>query len=290
MELSIILLIVLSILITIEIIIIKRIMTTKDIADFLLNKKKSEKVKIQNKINTAQKEVLDIVNNIENKVEEQENNLVEKTKTKDLQIQEQENNDQQNKNILITDNNTDNEVFHVGNNKYTYEEAPAVCETLGARLATEEELKRAWKNGANWCSYGWTQGQKGMFPIQQEYWNTRNCLVKNGEKNPCGEVGINGGVFPTPHHKFGVNCYGKKPERSEAQIDRERKWLAEKNRMDALSYREFSKEELDVVRNNRYEKILKNMKKEILVNEIKEFDNLKVKWSRIPENNVLPKN
>ena len=51
-----------------------------------------------------------------------------------------------------------------------------------------------------------------------------------------------------------------------------------------------SKEELDIVRNNRYDKILKNMKKEILVNEIKEFDNLKVKWSRIPENNILPQN
>ena len=49
----------------------------------------------------------------------------------------------------------DGEVFHVESNTYTYDDAKGVCELLGARLATYEEVERAYQNGANWCSYGW---------------------------------------------------------------------------------------------------------------------------------------
>ena len=88
--------------------------------------------------------------------------------------------------------------------------------------------------------------------------------------------------------KLGVNCYGKKPERSLEQIEREKKWQEEKDKYDLTAFREFSKEELDKIRNKRYEKILAGMKKDILVNEIKEFNNMNLTWSKYKNKNVLP--
>ena len=39
-------------------------------------------------------------------------------------------------------------------------------------------------------------------------------------KNDCGRPGINGGYIANPHIRFGVNCYGKKPGASNADINR----------------------------------------------------------------------
>jgi len=50
----------------------------------------------------------------------------------------------------------DAEVFHIESNTYTYDDAKDVCKLLDARLATYEEVERAYQNGANWCSYGWS--------------------------------------------------------------------------------------------------------------------------------------
>lgn len=104
----------------------------------------------------------------------------------------------------------DKEVFNVGNNIYTYEDAPAVCKALGARLATPEEVEHAWKRGADWCSYGWTEGQQALYPTQKI---TYDRLQQSKEHaHDCGVVGVNGGYFENPELQFGVNCYGKKPE------------------------------------------------------------------------------
>ena len=50
------------------------------------------------------------------------------------------------------------------------------------------------------------------FPTQKD---TFNQLQKYpDQKNNCGRPGVNGGYMANPYIKFGVNCYGIKPEMS----------------------------------------------------------------------------
>ena len=103
------------------------------------------------------------------------------------------------------------EVYNVANNLYTYEEAQAICNTYGARLATYDEIESAYDDGGEWCNYGWSDGQMALFPTQKQTWSKLQ-LTKN-HKHDCGRPGINGGFIDNPYVKFGVNCYGVKPKR-----------------------------------------------------------------------------
>jgi hypothetical protein len=109
--------------------------------------------------------------------------------------------------------NSDHEVFHLTENKYTYQEAQDACKALNARIATYDEVERAYNNGGNWCSYGWSEDQLALFPIQKSVYNELKKI--KGHENDCGRPGVNGGYIKNPHVKFGVNCYGKKPEMNE---------------------------------------------------------------------------
>jgi hypothetical protein len=103
-----------------------------------------------------------------------------------------------------------NEVFNISNNLYTYDDAQAICSAYGANIATYDQIEQAYQHGAEWCNYGWSDGQLALFPTQKATWTN---LQKNpAHKNDCGRPGINGGYFANPHLKFGVNCYGKKPQ------------------------------------------------------------------------------
>ena len=120
------------------------------------------------------------------------------------------------------------QVFNVGNNIFTYKDAPAVCQAYGAKLATYDQMKTAYDEGANWCNYGWTNGQMALYPTQYNSWKK----LQNGPektRNSCGKPGINGGYFENPNLKFGVNCYGKKPEteKSNNTLDCPMKYLDE---------------------------------------------------------------
>jgi hypothetical protein len=103
----------------------------------------------------------------------------------------------------------DGEVFHLQHNNYSYDDAKGVCELLGSRLATYEEVERAYQNGANWCNYGWSDEQLALFPIQKSLYNELKTIP--GHKHDCGRPGVNGGYIEDSSTKFGVNCYGKKP-------------------------------------------------------------------------------
>jgi hypothetical protein len=101
------------------------------------------------------------------------------------------------------------EVFNIGNNEFTYTDAKAICMSVGSRLATYEELEDAYKHGAEWCKYGWTEGQMALFPTQKETWN---YLQKNTKKkHHCGRPGINGGYIKNPNTLYSANCFGIKP-------------------------------------------------------------------------------
>jgi hypothetical protein len=108
------------------------------------------------------------------------------------------------------------EVFHISNQDYTYDQSRCKCNSYGARLATKNEVTQAYNNGANWCTYGWTEGQNAMYPVQKCYLESLkddngNNFLENSDKY-CGKAGLNGGFFPNPSLKFGANCYGVKPK------------------------------------------------------------------------------
>lgn len=111
------------------------------------------------------------------------------------------------------------EVYHVSGNKYTYEDAAPICKVLGGRVATYDDIEKAYENGGEWCEYGWSDGQMAYFPTQKKSWNS---LQNTENKHACGRPGINGGYIDNPNVRFGVNCYGVKPDMSETE-----KWTME---------------------------------------------------------------
>jgi hypothetical protein len=102
------------------------------------------------------------------------------------------------------------EVFNVPGNKYTYDDAKALCKAYNSRLATYGEVESAYNSGGEWCNYGWSEGQMALYPTQQ---STFDMLQKvDGHKNDCGRPGVNGGYIENPAVRFGVNCFGYKPK------------------------------------------------------------------------------
>jgi hypothetical protein len=107
--------------------------------------------------------------------------------------------------------NKGKEVFNISNNVFSYDDAEAVCKSYDSKLASYNQVKDAYKKGAEWCSYGWSKNQLALFPTQKK---TYEKLQKGSKhhKNDCGRQGVNGGYFQNPDLKFGVNCYGVKPK------------------------------------------------------------------------------
>jgi hypothetical protein len=102
------------------------------------------------------------------------------------------------------------EVFHIPGNEYGYDDAKALCLSYGGRLATYQEVSNAYDDGADWCGYGWSDGQMALFPTQK--WKWENLQSIDGHEHDCGRPGINGGYIENPNVRFGVNCYGYKPD------------------------------------------------------------------------------
>jgi hypothetical protein len=105
--------------------------------------------------------------------------------------------------------NDDKQVFNVGENIYTYNEAQGVCKAFGAELANYEQLINSYNCGGDWCNYGWSKGQMALYPTQMKSW--LNLQDNDDNKDACGMPGVNGGYFENKDFMFGVNCYGKKP-------------------------------------------------------------------------------
>ena len=107
------------------------------------------------------------------------------------------------------DNDSQKEVFQIAENKFDYLEAREICQKYGARLATYDEIEKAYDNGANWCNYGWSEDQMIFFPTQKRVYNLLKRMPDH--KNSCGRPGINGGYIHNGDAKFGANCYGYRP-------------------------------------------------------------------------------
>ena len=109
-----------------------------------------------------------------------------------------------------------NEVFHIKGNNFQYKDATPVCKAYGAKLATYDQVENAYNNGAEFCEYGWSDDQLALFPTQKKTWNE---MQKGNSKvvNTCGRPGVNGGYIENPNVRFGVNCYGVKPDISKQE-------------------------------------------------------------------------
>jgi hypothetical protein len=106
------------------------------------------------------------------------------------------------------------EVFNISKNNYTYYDAEPLCKAMGAELATYEQVKQAYAKGADWCNYGWVKGQMAVYPTQTDTWEQLQQGSED-QRDACGTPGVNGGFFDNPELKFGVSCYGVKPEQKD---------------------------------------------------------------------------
>ena len=102
------------------------------------------------------------------------------------------------------------EVFHVSDNVYTYDEAEAVCKAFDADLATYSQVEKAYKNGGEWCGYGWSKDQLALYPTQKKTWEKLKNI--KGHEHDCGRPGINGGYIKNPNVKFGELLWKKPSE------------------------------------------------------------------------------
>jgi hypothetical protein len=102
------------------------------------------------------------------------------------------------------------QVFNIPGNYYGYEDAKSLCTAYGSRLASYDEVENAYKDGAEWCNYGWSQNKLALFPTQKSTYDKLQTIP--GHENDCGRPGINGGYMENEKIKYGVNCFGKKPD------------------------------------------------------------------------------
>jgi hypothetical protein len=118
---------------------------------------------------------------------------------------------------VIPDLKFSKEVFNVPGNYFAYDDAKAICDAYDSRLATYQEVEQSYNSGAEWCNYGWSEGQMALYPTQQTTWDGLQKI--EGHENDCGRPGINGGFMQNPGTKFGVNCFGYKPKMTSTEED-----------------------------------------------------------------------
>jgi len=100
------------------------------------------------------------------------------------------------------------QVFHVPG-QLDYQNAKAVCKAYGGKLATIQQITDAHKDGAEWCNYGWSDDQMGLFPTQTKTW--QEFQLNPAHKMDCGRPGVNGGYIQNALQKMGANCFAPKP-------------------------------------------------------------------------------
>lgn len=166
-------------------------------------------------------------------------------KLEEEKIQEEKKRNLPNFNLLNNE-----EVFHVGNNNFTFDQAKHVCRSMNSKLATYDQMVEAYQKGAEWCNYGWSENQMALFPTQRKTWEKLQKAPKKN-RDDCGSPGINGGYFEDSSLKFGVNCYGVKkdePTEMKAEID---DYISRKDKYEQELQAYYKNKNYDVVPFNR---------------------------------------
>jgi hypothetical protein len=129
---------------------------------------------------------------------------------KQIDVVVQNNTDQSYQPSTVPEIKYKKQVFNIPGNYYNYTDAQTLCQAYGSRLADYSEIENAYGKGAEWCNYGWSQDQMALFPTQAETY--KNLQKIPGHEHDCGRPGVNGGYIANPNVRFGVNCFGYKPE------------------------------------------------------------------------------
>ena len=156
-------------------------------------------------------------NNIDKMMAEEQNrlNIAEEQNARERERRANEGNmvnllNNVNDNTFESASKTKKQVFNIANNIFSYDEAEAVCKAHDAELASYEQVVDAYKNGAEWCNYGWSKNQMALYPTQKKTWE--KLQEDPSSANDCGQWGVNGGYFDNKDTLFGANCYGIKPD------------------------------------------------------------------------------
>ena len=170
-------------------------------------------------------------------------NILNRNKTEmDVYVKDSSNKKCDNKDKKDQENG---EVFHIPNNVYNYEQAKALCKAYDSKLATYDQIEDAYRKGANWCSYGWSEDQLALFPTSKKSYEKLQEI--EGHENDCGRPGVNGGFIDNKLVRFGVNCFGPKPILNEN----------DKIYMENLKYQPITKESIYVnKKSEQYKKYL----------------------------------
>jgi hypothetical protein len=178
--------------------------------------------------------------------------------------------DEDNKIVQLKSKYTDKKEVFLIYNKLNYLEAKEVCKLYSGRLATESDLDTAFQNGANWCNWGWIEGQKIAYPVQEKYWED----IEKVHKGHCGPTaGINKISNIDPLKKYSVNCYGIKPRKNKLAIDLDSN-LPVKSKGDSLE------EKIKKCKMSKKEKEAKKRAKE-LKKKVRIVNFNKYKWSLV---------
>ena len=70
------------------------------------------------------------------------------------------------------------QVFHVPENKYNFSDARAICRAYGSKLATYDQIENAYKDGGEWCGYGWSDDQMALYPTQKKTYDLLVLIFK----------------------------------------------------------------------------------------------------------------
>ncbi len=108
---------------------------------------------------------------------------------------------------VIPKQKTTPETYHI-RGQYDYSKAAAVCKAYDGQLATLDQIKKAFKKGAEWCDYGWSEDSMVLYPTQESSWKD---YQNTNDPQQCGIPGVNGGYNNHVNQRLGVNCFGIKP-------------------------------------------------------------------------------
>ena len=113
-------------------------------------------------------------------------------------------------NDKLIDGKGEPEIYNIDKQYSKFKDAEAACKHFGGKLASEDDINRAYRKGGQWCSPGWVKAGKVLDPIQRSVYNTFPQKLK--DENMCGPgPGIHE-KDNNPNNKYGVNCIGRKPK------------------------------------------------------------------------------
>lgn len=91
------------------------------------------------------------------------------------------------------------------------EEAKKGCESIGAQLASKNQLVKAYSSGINWCNYGWLSDTNSEICLPLQINKYDRLSDKQREMGMCGSyngAGVNC-MAPLKGEKYGAICYSK---------------------------------------------------------------------------------